>query len=91
MKTREKLESKKERRKLRSRAARYTFIEGKLYKRSFAIPYIKCLTEANTEYELKEVHEGVHGNHLMARTIADKLIREGYYWPMMKKNVEKLV
>lgn len=87
--TEEEHESKAERRKLRSRAARYNLIEGALYKRSFTIPYLKCLTKVDAEYTLREIHKGIYGNHLGARTIAHKLIRGSYYSPIMKKDVAK--
>ena len=35
---------------------------------------------------MKEVHEGIYGNHLGARSLVHKLIRAGYYWPTMQKD-----
>ena len=40
---------------------------------------------------LKEVHEGICGNHIGARTLAAKTLRQGYYWPTMLKDSTKLV
>ncbi|XP_074342650.1 uncharacterized protein LOC141680281 [Apium graveolens] len=50
-----------EARKLLVRALRYSFIEGLLYKRSFFIPYLKCLRPLEAEEALKEAHEGICG------------------------------
>ncbi|GLT32923.1 hypothetical protein SLA2020_075530 [Shorea laevis] len=69
--------------KLRKKAARYTLIDGTLYKRSYSLPLLRCLTPYEAEYALREVHEGVCGSHVGARTLAHKVLRQGYYWPQM--------
>ena len=40
---------------------------------------------------LREVHEGICGNHIGARTLAGKVLRQGYYWPTMLKDATNLV
>ena len=40
---------------------------------------------------LREVHEGICGNHIRARTLAAKTLRQGYYWPTMLKDATELV
>ncbi|KAK3018400.1 hypothetical protein RJ639_003855 [Escallonia herrerae] len=37
----------------------------------------------------KEVHEGICGQHLGGRSLAHKILRQGYYWPGMQKDVIK--
>ncbi|KAK3023184.1 hypothetical protein RJ639_044171 [Escallonia herrerae] len=37
-------------------------------------------------YALREVHEGICGQHLGGRTLAYKILRQGYYWPVMQKD-----
>lgn len=91
LETRREPKSKEERRKLRNQVARYTFVEGKLYKRSFTLPFLKCLNEREAEYALRQVHEGVRGNHLGARIIAHMFARGAYYWQTIKKDVVMLV
>ncbi|GKV39513.1 hypothetical protein SLEP1_g47271 [Rubroshorea leprosula] len=44
--------------KLRRKASRYTLIGNILYKRSYSLPLLRCLTPYEAEYALKEVHEG---------------------------------
>ncbi|XP_073129366.1 uncharacterized protein [Henckelia pumila] len=75
-----------EARKLRVRAARFTIIDGELYKRGFSSPYLKCLTPAKGNYVLREIHEGICGNHLAGRALAGKALRQGYFWPTMKQD-----
>ena len=73
----------KEARKLRNQASRYIFYEGKLYKRSYSLPLLRCLHPSEADYALWEVHEGICENYLGARSLSHKLLHQGYYWPMM--------
>ena len=50
-----------EARKLQVRALKYVLIEGILYRKSFVIPYLRCLRPDEAREALREVHEGVHG------------------------------
>ncbi|KAK3020962.1 hypothetical protein RJ639_046326 [Escallonia herrerae] len=60
--------------------------EGILYKKSFSLPYLRCLRPSESLYALQEVHEGICGQHLGGRTLAQKILRQGYYWPTMQKD-----
>ena len=73
----------KEARKLMNQASRYILYEGKLYKRSYSLPLLKCLRPSEADFALREVHEGVCGSHMGARSLSNKLLRQGYYWPTM--------
>ena len=65
--------------KLRSRSARFTIHQGTLYKRGFVTPILKCIAREDANYVLREVHEGVCGNHIGAWALARKVLRQGYY------------
>ena len=65
--------------KIRTRSARFTNHRGSLYKRGFFTPILKCIAGKDTDYVLREVHEGVCRNHIGARTLAGKVLRHGYY------------
>ena len=60
----------KEAAKIKVRSSRFTNHKGSLYKRGFFTPFLKCITGEDTEYVLREVHEGICGNHIEARTLA---------------------
>ena len=81
----------KEASKLRARLARFTIHQGTLYKRGFSTPILKCVGKEDANYVLKEVHEGICGNHIRARSLAAKTLRQGYYWPTMLKDATELV
>ncbi|GKV01686.1 hypothetical protein SLEP1_g14226 [Rubroshorea leprosula] len=84
-------EDKQEAMRLRKKASRYTLVGGILYKRSFSLPLLRCLNPYEAEYALREVHEGVCGSHVGARTLAHKVLRQGYYWPNMYKDATYFV
>ena len=81
----------KEAAKIRTRSARFTNHKGSLYKRGFFTPMLKCIAGKDTEYVLREVHEGICGNHIGARALAGKVLRQGYYWPTILKDTIDLV
>ena len=60
----------KEAAKVRARSARFTNHKGSLYKRGFFTPILKCIAGKDTEYVLREVHEGIFENHIGARALA---------------------
>ncbi|KAK3000332.1 hypothetical protein RJ639_022447 [Escallonia herrerae] len=39
-----------------------------------------------SDYALREVHEGICGQHLGGRALAHKVLRQGYYWPTMHRD-----
>ena len=65
--------------RLRVQSSHFVLIEDVLYKRGFSRPYLKCLALAKANYVIREVHEGVYGNHLGARLLVHKLIEVGYH------------
>ena len=65
----------KEASKLRTRSARFTVHQGTLYKRDFSTPILKCVGKEDVNYVLREVHEGIYGNHVGAKSLAAKTLR----------------
>jgi len=54
-------------------------INQDLYRRGYLTPLLKCITKDQAEYVLKLIREGVYGGHSGARTMAAKVLRDGYY------------
>ncbi|XP_062102814.1 uncharacterized protein LOC133812978 [Humulus lupulus] len=77
-------EDKNEARRVKAQSVRFTIIRGKLYKRSFSSPYLKCINHAEAKYVLAELHEGECGNHSGGRSLAHRALTQGYYWPTMR-------
>ena len=70
--------------KLQVQSARFSLVDGQLFKRSLGSPYMKCLMPEQSHYVLAELHEGICGNHLRGRTLAHRAHTQGYYWPTMR-------
>ena len=43
------------------------------------------------DYDMREVHEGIYGNHSGSRSLVHKLVQAGYHWPTMQKDAEAYV
>ena len=56
-------EDKKQARLLGLKVARYILYDGKLYRRGFSTPLLKCVDLTEGNYILPEIHEGVYDNH----------------------------
>ncbi|VFQ68722.1 unnamed protein product [Cuscuta campestris] len=78
-------------RKVKLRAPRFKVLDGKLYKRAFGGPLLRCLTNREAERVIAEVHEGVCAAHQMSRTLSQRIILLGYYWPTIVQDCERYV
>ncbi|XP_016168054.1 uncharacterized protein LOC107610519 [Arachis ipaensis] len=81
----------KEAKALRREAAKYTVIQDQLFKKGLSQPLLKCLYPDQTDYVLREVHEGCCSHHIGGKPLARKLIRAGYYWPSMMNDSREFV
>jgi hypothetical protein len=71
---------------LRMNVGRFTMVNETLYKRGFTLPLLKCVSREEGNYILREIHEGICGNHSGARVLAHQVVRAGFYWPNMSKD-----
>ncbi|VFQ60552.1 unnamed protein product [Cuscuta campestris] len=78
-------------RKVKLGAPRFQVLDGKLYKRAFGGPLLRCLTNREAERVIAEVHEGVCAAHQMSRTLSQHIILLGYYWPTIVQDCERYV
>ncbi|XP_011102168.1 uncharacterized protein LOC105180203 [Sesamum indicum] len=77
--------------RVKFRATRFTMFSGQLYKRTLDGSLLKCLDEERALYVMREIHEGSCGNHSGARSLAQEIIRQGYFWPTLVKDSKELV
>ena len=78
-----------EARKLRVRASKFTILQDTLYKKGYSLPLLRCLSPEEAHYTLREIHEGICGNHSGGRTLAHKALRQGYFWPTMVRDAQE--
>ncbi|KAJ9539344.1 hypothetical protein OSB04_032077 [Centaurea solstitialis] len=80
-------EDKMEARKTRSKASRYTILEDQLYRRSTTGLLLRCVTsKVQINQILQEMHDGECGNHAGGRCLANRISRQGYYWPTLRED-----
>jgi hypothetical protein len=53
----------------------YMIIEGELYKQGVCSPLLKCLSRAEGQELMKEVHAGVCGAHIGSRPLLGKVFQ----------------
>ena len=73
--------------KIQIQLAKFSLVNGQLFKRSLDESYLKCLTIEHRQYVLAELHEGICGNHPGGRTLEHRAHTQGYYWLTMRSNV----
>ena len=84
-------QNSEEARKIKKRAARFTILNDVLYKRGFSMPYLKCVDEEEAKYILEEVHRGVCGDHAGSKSLVNKVVRTGYFWPTMQADAAEII
>jgi len=73
------------------KVARYTLIAGELYRRGFSHPLLRCITNNQASYVMKEIHKGTCGYHSGPKTMAARILRAGYFWPTMEQDCTDFV
>ncbi|XP_074351331.1 uncharacterized protein LOC141690425 [Apium graveolens] len=84
-------EDKGKAQRLKAKAAKFFLEEGVLYRKTFSSPILKCIGPEEAKYCLAEVYEGICGDHMSAKTLAHKIIRQGYYWPTIHKDAIEFI
>ncbi|XP_074378014.1 uncharacterized protein LOC141719534 [Apium graveolens] len=74
---------KKEAQKVRYKAASYTIINERLYRRSASSPLLQCLVMEEQKLARETVHESICKEHLAGRALSFKILRQGFYWPTL--------
>lgn len=75
----EKYEENEAMRSLEKKFAHFFLNNGVLYNKGFSQQYLRCLVEDEAKAVLREIHEGSYGNHLGGRSLAQKVLRQGYF------------
>ncbi|KAK0579206.1 hypothetical protein LWI29_022797 [Acer saccharum] len=72
-----------EAKRIKYRSTRYIILRGELYRRGFSKVLQRCVAGEETRKILKDVHSGVCGNHTRGKSLANKVLRQGFYWPTL--------
>ncbi|CAL9019626.1 unnamed protein product [Prunus brigantina] len=82
---------KSESRKVQQKAARYYMHGSKLIRRSYSGPHLTCIKYPQTLEVLCKIHDGECGNHSGGRSLAQKALNIGYFWPTMRHDSAEYV
>jgi len=72
--------------KVKRNAARYTLVDGVLFRHGFTHPILTCVSGDECTRIMAELHEGICGSHVGGRSLASKVILAGFFWPTVKEN-----
>jgi len=75
-----------EARKIKKDSAKYTLIDGELFRHRFTHPILVCVSGDQCARIMTKLHEGICGSHIGGRSLASKDIRVGYYWPTVRED-----
>ncbi|XP_074312554.1 uncharacterized protein LOC141648035 [Silene latifolia] len=82
---------KKEFRSFKMKASRFVLIDNILFIKSLAGPYLRCLNSQEARVVMHNIHSGECGNHAGGMSLSNKALRQGYFWPTMRKNAMEYV
>jgi hypothetical protein len=71
------------------RSKGFVLVDSKLYRHGARSGVLmKCVTKEDGYDILREIHEGVCGNHAASRTLVGKAYRAGFWWPTAVSDAE---
>jgi hypothetical protein len=74
------------------RSKGFVLVDSKLYRRGARSGVLmQCVTKEDGYDILRQIHEGVCGNHAASRTLVEKAYRASFWWPTAVSDAEDLV
>jgi len=65
--------------KIKRNSARYTLVDGALFRHGFTHPILTCVSRDECTRIMTELYEGICGSHVGGRSLASKVVRVGFY------------
>ncbi|XP_073298471.1 uncharacterized protein [Primulina huaijiensis] len=84
-------EDKIQAQKIKRQAPRFVLLNKVLYRRSFQGLLLKCLSEGEVDYVLREIHEGCCAEHLGGTALTRKTMLSGFWWPTLSQDSTRIV
>ncbi|XP_022040406.1 uncharacterized protein LOC110942953 [Helianthus annuus] len=75
--------------RVRIKSRQYVLQENILYKKGYFAPLLRCVGPEQSQYLIKEVHEGIFGAHFGPRSVVSKLMNLRYFWPTMHRDANE--
>jgi hypothetical protein len=77
--------------RLRRRAGQYILVNDEPFHQSVNISLMNCITPNEGCDVLQDIHEGIWGSHVGARSCVGKAYRQGFFWPTTVSGADSLV
>ena len=61
-------------------------MDGELFRHGFTHPILVCVSGYQYTRIMDELHEGICGSHVGGRSLASKVVRAEYYWPIVRED-----
>lgn len=74
---------------MKLKASKYFIMDNTLYWKDHGGVLLNCLTEDESKEVINDFHKGDCGGHFYWRTMTNKVLREGYYWPTLFADIYK--
>lgn len=78
-------------RSLKLKFAKFYLLDGAIYWKDLGGVLLNCLVENDAHQVTNDFHRGDCGGHLFWKTITNKILRAGYYWPYLFSNLYKTI
>jgi hypothetical protein len=65
--------------RMHARTRPYMIINGELFKQGVCSPLLKCLSRAEGQKLMKEIHSGICRAHIRSRPLLEKVFKQGFY------------
>ncbi|KAK8934446.1 hypothetical protein KSP39_PZI014383 [Platanthera zijinensis] len=82
-------EGELEKKQVRYKSAYYLLKEGILYRKTLSGLLARCISEKEVGRVLEEIHSGECGSHSGSRTLEGRVLRQGYFWPTLRRDAEE--
>ena len=83
--------AKNKSRKLKFKATKFCIMNNALYWKDLGGVLLNCLVEEEAKQVMEDFHKGDCGGHLFWKTMANKILRSGYYWLNLFADVYKTI
>nr|KYP52800.1 hypothetical protein KK1_025335 [Cajanus cajan] len=76
---------------MRIRSSNFVIVGDELFKSGISALLLKCLADPQATCIIEEIHRGICGMHSGERLMATRVLRAGYYWPILKSDCQAYV
>jgi hypothetical protein len=76
---------------MQQRTKAYQIVDNDMYMTSVSSPFLRCISKAEGQELHLEIHTGVCGGHIGTKAPAAKVLRQGFYKPVIIDDATRLV